>query len=503
MWKSKQCGMEMKPEASGQGRKRKNQDEVGKEMIPGALGQGKKPKYQDEGGTDLEFEEPSKARKRISQEQRDLELLSEQPSKDQIQKRGEESPRQLKPLEWAKGPQEQAVTGRKSADGGKGRKRPYCVMEEYDQHHQREKYQKLLQDLQHSDHVNSDPHRAHPTLMDILKIKGCVEGHSRGSRTTQCDLKQSTVVAATECLSPDKREKLCSEKSSDTQKKDGVNLEGRRGHHFKPDLLRAQTQVFLHSGSSRSLSNKMPVSIAKKELVTDQEKGRGMDEVLDVTEDMEKEIKNALGPGPQEEILSSAFKLQITRGDIQTLENGQWLNDEIINFYMNLLVERNENQGYPTLHVFSTFFYPKLKHGGYSSVKRWTRGMNLFEKEIVLVPIHRKVHWSLIVIDLRKQSIVYLDSMGQTGQNICETIFQYLQNESKTRRNIELDPLEWKQCSVTSEEIPQQLNGSDCGMFTCKYADYISRDQPVTFSQQHMPIFRKRMVWEILHSHLL
>ena len=113
------------------------------------------------------------------------------------------------------------------------------------------------------------------------------------------------------------------------------------------------------------------------------------------------------------------------------------------------------------------------------------------------------VHWSLVVINLRKRSIVYLNSLGQTGKSICETIFQCLQKESKTRRNIELDPLEWKQYSVTSEEIPLQLNGSDCGMFTCKYADYIARDQPVTFSQQRMPTFRKRRVWAILHSHLL
>ena len=93
--------------------------------------------------------------------------------------------------------------------------------------------------------------------------------------------------------------------------------------------------------------------------------------------------------------------------------------------------------------------------------------------------------------------------MGQTGKFICETIFQYFQNESKTRRDIEVDPLEWKLYSVTSEEIPLQLNGSDCGVFTCKYADYIARDQPVAFSQQHMPTFRKRMVWEMLHSQLL
>ncbi|XP_052598807.1 sentrin-specific protease 2-like [Peromyscus californicus insignis] len=503
MWQPKQCGMEMEPEASGQGRKRKYKDEGGTEIESEALGQGKKVKCQDEGPTGLEFEEPRKTQKRIPHEQQDRELQSQQPCKDELWEPHQESLRQLKPLEWAKGPQEQAVTGRESGDGGKGRKRPCCIMEEYAKNHQRQKCQRLLQHLLPSDHMKSDPQRVHTTLVDTLKIKGCVEGHSHGSRTTQCDPKQSTAVTTKECVSPDLRVRTCTENSSDTQKKDAVNLEGRRGHHLEPDLPRAEAQVFLHSGSSRSLPNKMPVVMAEKKPVAEQEKGRGMDEVLNVTEDMEKEIRNALGPGPQEEILTSAFKLHITRGDIHTLENGEWLNDEVINFYMNLLVERNNKKGYPALHVFSTFFYPKLKHGGYCSVKRWTRGIKLFEKEIILVPIHQKVHWSLIVIDLRKQSIIYLDSMGQTGQSICETIFEYLQIESKTRRNIELDPLEWKRYSMTSKEIPQQLNGSDCGIFTCKYADYISRDQPLTFSQQHMSIFRKRMVWEILHNHLL
>ncbi|XP_008820000.1 sentrin-specific protease 2-like [Nannospalax galili] len=275
--------------------------------------------------------------------------------------------------------------------------------------------------------------------------------------------------------------------------------------HLAPDLLwGAPAQIFLAGDSNGLLTNKMSIPETEEEPLADQEKGRAVnDDVLDVTEDMEKEISDALGPGPQDEILSSAFKLQITRRDIQTLEDGQWLNDEVINFYMNLLVERSQSQGYPELHVFNTFFYPKLKYGGYSSVKRWTRGVNLFAKELILVPIHRKVHWSLVVIDLRKKSIVYLDSMGQKGESICKIIFQYLQNESKTRRNIDLNPLEWKQFSMTAEEIPQQMNGSDCGMFTCKYADYISRDQPLTFSQQHMPVFRKRMVWEVLHRLLL
>ena len=188
-------------------------------------------------------------------------------------------------------------------------------------------------------------------------------------------------MALKECLSPEEREKCCSEEKCVTEKKGCVKGEGRRGNSLEPDLPETWAQIILDSGRGNSLlPNKVAVLAAEKKPITDQGKGRKMDQILDISEDMEKEIENALGPGPQEEILSSRFKLQITRGDIQTLENGQWLNDEVINFYMNLLVERNENQGYPALHVFSTFFYPKLKHSGYSSVKRWTRGINLFEK---------------------------------------------------------------------------------------------------------------------------
>lgn len=41
---------------------------------------------------------------------------------------------------------------------------------------------------------------------------------------------------------------------------------------------------------------------------------------------------------------------------MQTLWTGQWLNDEIINFYMSLLMERSKSPGFPALHIFSTVF---------------------------------------------------------------------------------------------------------------------------------------------------
>lgn len=371
-----------------------------------------------------------------------------------------------------------------------------------------------MERLKEGGHGNSVPpvaptyHSSQRSQMDTLKTKGWGDEQSHGVRTTQFVPKQYRVVETRGPLCSVRTEKRCCSKGkiSDTERTVGIRLEneGRRGHQLEPDLSEeVSARLRLGSGSNGLLRRKMSILETKEKHCSGKERDKRMDDLLELTEDMEREISNALGHGPQDEVLSSAFKLRITRGDIQTLKNYHWLNDEVINFYMNLLVERNKKQGYPALHAFSTFFYPKLKSGGYQAVKRWTKGVNLFEQELILVPIHRKVHWSLVVIDLRKRCLKYLDSMGQKGHRICEILLQYLQDESKTKRNIDLNLLEWTHYSMKPHEIPQQLNGSDCGMFTCKYADYISRDKPITFTQHQMPLFRKKMVWEILHQQLL
>ncbi|XP_063196315.1 sentrin-specific protease 2-like [Chroicocephalus ridibundus] len=228
------------------------------------------------------------------------------------------------------------------------------------------------------------------------------------------------------------------------------------------------------------------------------------EQVLDVTEAMEREVVAALGKGEPEEIMSSAFNLKVTREDVHTLRNGSWLNDEVINFYMGLVMERSKKAGYPSVHAFSSLFYEKLASGGYRTVRRLTRRVDVFQKDIIFVPINLSLHWALAVIDTRKKTIKYFDSLGQEGgDKICETLLKYLQEESREKRHVKLNVSEWTVHSMEPHEIPQQSNGSDCGVFTCKYADYISREKPLTFTQIHMPYFRERMVWEILHQELL
>ncbi|KAG5837964.1 hypothetical protein ANANG_G00218720 [Anguilla anguilla] len=218
---------------------------------------------------------------------------------------------------------------------------------------------------------------------------------------------------------------------------------------------------------------------------------------------MQLQVSQALRGGSQDEVLSEGFRLTITRKDIQTLNNLNWLNDEVINFYMNMLVERSQRPGLPSVYTFNTFFYPKLRGAGFPAVRRWTKKVDVFASDILLVPVHLGVHWCLSVVDFRKKRVTYFDSMGGSNDEACRVLLKYLEQESQDKKGKQLDTSDWVLQSMKRSEIPQQMNGSDCGMFTCKYAEYITKDRPITFTQKHMPYFRRRMVWEILNRKLL
>ncbi|KAI4504185.1 hypothetical protein M0802_000656 [Mischocyttarus mexicanus] len=220
-----------------------------------------------------------------------------------------------------------------------------------------------------------------------------------------------------------------------------------------------------------------------------------------LTEEMLREIKNAFVPKPPDEVLIEAHGLRITRKDINTLADLNWLNDEVINFYMNLLIDRGTSDKFPKVHAMNTFFYPKLLSGGHSSLKRWTRKVDIFVQDIIVVPIHLGIHWCMSIIDFRDKSICYYDSMGSSNPKCLSALRQYLEEESMDKKKKSFDTSDWKLISV--KNIPQQMNGSDCGVFSCIFAEYICANRKITFTQEDMPYFRNKMAYEILKKKLL
>lgn len=107
-------------------------------------------------------------------------------------------------------------------------------------------------------------------------------------------------------------------------------------------------------------------------------------------------MDKALGHGAPNELLVEFPIGRITRGDIITLQPQTWLNDEVVNAYFHIIVERSRKTG-PKIHAFNTFFYPKLMKTGHASVRRWTKKVDLFTIDIILIPVHLGMHWCLAV----------------------------------------------------------------------------------------------------------
>jgi len=78
---------------------------------------------------------------------------------------------------------------------------------------------------------------------------------------------------------------------------------------------------------------------------------------------------------------------------------------------------------------------------------------------------------------------------------------KYLQDESLGTKMSKCDTSGWQ--TENFQKIPQQMNENDCGVFACKFAEYICRAADISFTQEDIPYFRHKMVYEIYTCKLL
>ncbi|KAG8582044.1 hypothetical protein GDO81_007896 [Engystomops pustulosus] len=107
--------------------------------------------------------------------------------------------------------------------------------------------------------------------------------------------------------------------------------------------------------------------------------------------------------------------ISVTNEDLHCLNEGEFLNDVIIDFYLKYLILEKLRDKADRIHIFSSFFYKRLnqrerrnhlqeianltlqqrRHG---RVKTWTRHVDIFQKDFIFVPLNEAAHWFLAVI---------------------------------------------------------------------------------------------------------
>ncbi|KAK5993413.1 Ubiquitin-like-specific protease 2 [Cladobotryum mycophilum] len=95
----------------------------------------------------------------------------------------------------------------------------------------------------------------------------------------------------------------------------------------------------------------------------------------------------------------------VDKDDISRLNEGEFLNDNLISFYLRYLqcnLEERRPELLNRVYIFSTFFFEKLRSTkgkiNYDGVKAWTAKVDLLSYDYIVVPVNEHAHWYLAII---------------------------------------------------------------------------------------------------------
>lgn len=204
------------------------------------------------------------------------------------------------------------------------------------------------------------------------------------------------------------------------------------------------------------------------------------------------------GEGPSKEVVARSGADWVLRGSIQTLQPGQWLNDEVINYFFRMLSQRDQQlcQGDSfrrRCHFFNSFFMIKVVVRNlskkpaqeifedtydYKNVQRWSRrvpGKDLFALDKIFFPINDGgQHWVCVVAFMQERRIQMYDSLGGGGEYYLSVVFRYIKDEHRDKKGTALPharawnlvPCERNTPSQQNSESPLWRNQKKtCGIY--------------------------------------
>ncbi|XP_042495931.1 probable ubiquitin-like-specific protease 2B isoform X2 [Macadamia integrifolia] len=204
--------------------------------------------------------------------------------------------------------------------------------------------------------------------------------------------------------------------------------------------------------------------------------------------------------------------VSIGKRDVELLQPETFINDTIIDFYVKYLKNKIKSEDKHRFHFFNSFFFRKLAdldkdpssasegRAAFLRVRKWTRKVDLFEKDYIFIPVNFNLHWSLIVIchpgevvsfkdeDIEKSPkvpcILHMDSIKGSHKGLKNLIQSYLLEEWKEKKKESSEDVSTKFSNLrfVPLELPQQENSFDCGLFLLHYVELFLEEAPVDFS---------------------
>ncbi|KAI4337600.1 hypothetical protein L6164_015995 [Bauhinia variegata] len=205
--------------------------------------------------------------------------------------------------------------------------------------------------------------------------------------------------------------------------------------------------------------------------------------------------------------------VSLSKRDVDLLQPDTFVNDNIIDFYIKYLKNQIQEEEMHRFHFFNSFFFRKLADmdknpssasdgkAAFLRVRKWTRKINLFEKDYIFIPVNFNLHWSLIVIchpgevvtfnegdqhkSLKVPCILHMDSIKGTHSGLKNLLQSYLLEEWKERQKDTWEEAlssRFFSMRFLPVAVPQQENSFDCGLFLLHYLELFLAKVPVNFN---------------------
>uniref|UniRef100_A0ACD6AJW6 Uncharacterized protein n=1 Tax=Avena sativa TaxID=4498 RepID=A0ACD6AJW6_AVESA len=210
--------------------------------------------------------------------------------------------------------------------------------------------------------------------------------------------------------------------------------------------------------------------------------------------------------------------VELSHDDIKCLEPESLLSSPIMNFYIMYLQQPISSISTPRgkYHIFNTYFFSKLealmskadKASYFLKLRRWWKGIDIFQKAYILFPVHADTHWSLVIICIPSKEdqsgplILHLDSLKfHRSRHIFSVVERFLKEEwsylnENSLAECPIQEMVWKNLPRKIEKkpiaVPQQENEYDCGLFVLYYIQRFIEAAPERLRKKDLSMFGKR-----------
>ncbi|KAK8969785.1 Ubiquitin-like-specific protease 1D [Platanthera guangdongensis] len=200
--------------------------------------------------------------------------------------------------------------------------------------------------------------------------------------------------------------------------------------------------------------------------------------------------------------------VELSYSDMKCLEPEQYISSPIMNFYIRYLQRSHSavNRAKREYYFFNTYFYGKLKEAlisskcdrslQFSKLRRWWKGVNIFEKAYIFLPIHEDLHWSLVIISVPPKEdesciiTLHLDSLGMhNSSQIFEVIQCCLTEEWKHLKQNATSTRIPSPINKIVIKVPQQKNEYDCGLFVLYFMERFIEEAPQRLDWKNVNMF--------------